>query len=295
MRSRLVGKVRLGAEILEDRLAPAVFDISGGVATYTGDAGANDVTVGLNSGTSTYQINDSDTTITLGSGAVLLGWTGSGTNTIIGPKSSVSSYAFSLGGGANSLTIGASGFIDPIAVPLSSVGAGTSDAFSVPNVGSGINESTGDISITNYTTISVQEPLVATSGNVTLSASGSVTIASQLIGNSASVTSTAGSIEFDPFAVGIPNLNAGTMSAEPQPATSPPARLGSSPRGIADASFRHKRHGKPHLPVQPDDPGRHANLPGRYRRRLVGKRRHRHRCSDLQEPGRHHCAVQLHS
>ena len=204
------GKVRLGAEILEDRFAPAAFNIVSGAAVYNGDAGDNAVTVGLNGGSSTYQITDADATITLGVNATSLGWSGSGTNTITGPQGSVSSLEFDLLGGVNSLTVGASGFISAIPVPFSSFGAGVSDAFIASNVGSGINESTGDISITEYSTIDVEEPLVATNGNVNFLASGSVTIASQLVGNSAAVT--AGSVEFDPFAVSIPNLNAGTMS-----------------------------------------------------------------------------------
>jgi hypothetical protein len=149
-RNRFAGKVRLGTEVLEDRLTPATFDINAAnLGTYTGDAGDNAVTVALNGGATTYQITDTDATITLSPGAVSVGWSGGGTNTVTGPQSSLSALSFNLGGGANSLTIGASGFLSPIPVPLNSVGAGTSDSFSVPNVGSGINETTGDISITN--------------------------------------------------------------------------------------------------------------------------------------------------
>ena len=67
---------------------PSTLDITGGSLAYTASAGIqNNLTIGLASGN--FSFTDTGETITLSAGAVAAGWTGSGTNAVVGPAASV--------------------------------------------------------------------------------------------------------------------------------------------------------------------------------------------------------------
>jgi Domain of unknown function (DUF4214) len=86
--SRLRPNSKICLERLEDRTVPSTLDISGGSLTYTASAGiVNNLTIGLSTGN--YSFTDTGETITLTPGALAAGWTGSGTNTVVGPAASV--------------------------------------------------------------------------------------------------------------------------------------------------------------------------------------------------------------
>ena len=81
-------RFRIRLEQLEVRLVPSTLDITGGSLTYTASAGIdNNLTIGLTSGS--YSFTDTGETTALTAGAVNAGWTGSGTNTVVGPAASV--------------------------------------------------------------------------------------------------------------------------------------------------------------------------------------------------------------
>ena len=81
-------RFRIRLEQLEDRLVPSTLDIAGGSLTYAATAGVdNNLTIGLTSGN--FSFTDTGETIALTAGAVSAGWTGSGTNTVVGPAASV--------------------------------------------------------------------------------------------------------------------------------------------------------------------------------------------------------------
>jgi len=91
-------------ENLEAKETPASLDVVGGALTFTAGAGeTNAVTVSVTGGV--YSVNDTGTTITLGSGAVAAGWTGSGTNAVRGRDASVTSLALNLGDGDDKLNL----------------------------------------------------------------------------------------------------------------------------------------------------------------------------------------------
>lgn len=94
----------LRCEQLETRDVPAVLDIVGGALTFT-DSGSenNNLTVSVSGGV--YSFNDSISTISLDTGAIAAGWRGSGTKTVSGPATSVSTIAISVGGGTNTVNI----------------------------------------------------------------------------------------------------------------------------------------------------------------------------------------------
>ncbi len=81
-------RFRIRLEQLEDRLVPSTLDITGGGLTYMASAGIdNNLTIGLTA--ENFSFTDTGETITLTPGAVSAGWTGSGTNTVVGPAASV--------------------------------------------------------------------------------------------------------------------------------------------------------------------------------------------------------------
>jgi uncharacterized protein (TIGR03118 family) len=97
---------RLDLETLDDRTLLATLDIvtSGSGSwlvknlTYTGTTRkVNDVTVSTTGITGKYTFKDTGETITLGPGALSAGWTGSGTNTVTGPDSSVTLISVNTG------------------------------------------------------------------------------------------------------------------------------------------------------------------------------------------------------
>jgi hypothetical protein len=98
-------KTMLGLERMEDKLAPANLNISGGALTFTdGGTQNNNLTVGVAAGV--YSFNDSLSVITLDAGAITAGWKGSGTNTVSGPAASVTgSITINLGGGTNTVNL----------------------------------------------------------------------------------------------------------------------------------------------------------------------------------------------
>src|SRR4051794_9763740 len=79
-------RVFLSPETLEDRrLLAATLDITaGGVLTYDGSVVDNNTTISdtSTSGAGNYIFSDTGETITLTPAAILLGWTGNGTNTV---------------------------------------------------------------------------------------------------------------------------------------------------------------------------------------------------------------------
>ncbi len=85
-------------DLLEERtlLSTITLDIAGGALSYaeTGTPGSGSVlTVSTTGKAGSYTFSESTQPITLGPGAVLAGWTGSGTDTVTGPDSSVTSIA----------------------------------------------------------------------------------------------------------------------------------------------------------------------------------------------------------
>lgn len=92
----------------------ATLEIDGsGVLSYVGaDAENNSLTVQCSAGS--YGFFDSGATITLGAGAVTAGWTGSGTNTVTGSASTITSVSISPGGGTNVVNLRQ--VVDPVTV-----------------------------------------------------------------------------------------------------------------------------------------------------------------------------------
>jgi uncharacterized protein (TIGR03118 family) len=80
-------------ERLEDRTLLASLNVSGGALSYVGGVNvANNLSISTAGPTGKYTFTDAEA-ITLDAGAIAAGWTGSGTNTVIGPDSSVLSMA----------------------------------------------------------------------------------------------------------------------------------------------------------------------------------------------------------
>ncbi len=110
-------------EILEARIAPATLDVTGGVLTYTaGNAIANALAVAIAG--ANYSFNDTGETITLTANATAAGFTGGGTNTVLGPNTAVTSISVNLGDQSDQLII--QGLADPFTM---NDGAGTDGVF----------------------------------------------------------------------------------------------------------------------------------------------------------------------
>src|SRR4051812_11693690 len=78
--------------------AVATLDVTAGVLTYTAGAGtSNNLTISVPA--ASYIFTDTAETITLTANATGAGWTGSGTNTVTGLDTSVSSMVINLGDG----------------------------------------------------------------------------------------------------------------------------------------------------------------------------------------------------
>ena len=80
-------------EVLEDRTLLSTLDITAGALTYDGVASASDLTVSTSGPGGHDTFTDTDQLITLTAAAMTAGWSGSGTNTVTGLESSVSSMA----------------------------------------------------------------------------------------------------------------------------------------------------------------------------------------------------------
>ena len=165
-------------EPLEARIAPATLDVVGGALTYTAGAGINNsVTLGISG--ANYSIGDSQETISLGSGAVTAGFTGGGTNTVLGPNAGVSSLSFLLGDQSDQFQV--SGVTDPLAVDGQ---AGTADTIFITgaiNPGGALTLAAESITVnqavSGATTVSFTADSMAI--NAAVAASGRVTLAQQ--------------------------------------------------------------------------------------------------------------------
>ena len=88
------GARRLACEPLEDRTLLATLDITSGALSFASTTGvADNLTISTTGTSGKYTFTDPSTTITLGPGALHAGWSGSGTSTVTGPDSSVTSIA----------------------------------------------------------------------------------------------------------------------------------------------------------------------------------------------------------
>jgi fibronectin-binding autotransporter adhesin len=163
---------RLGLEALEDRtLLTATLSISaGGVATFTGSAVNNKLTLTLSGGT--YQFSDSAEPIVV-SGAGSTNFSGSNTGTVQGPAASLSAIVLSLGTGQDSLEIGP---FDAPVVPLSADGSGNAgDTADVSAQGTGLKVGTaGDVSLTGFSYVGVNNAITTANGAVTLQSTGTL-------------------------------------------------------------------------------------------------------------------------
>jgi hypothetical protein len=102
-------------EVLEDRRLLSTLDITSGSLTYDGTAAASDLTVSTTGPSGAYRFTDADQTITLTAAAMTAGWTGSGTNSVTGPDSSVTGITITTGAADDTISINsvdASTFID---------------------------------------------------------------------------------------------------------------------------------------------------------------------------------------
>ncbi len=77
-------------EVLEDRRLLSTLDITAGALNYDASNAASDLTISIASA-GAESFTDADQTITLTAAAMSAGWSGSGTNTVTGPLSSISS------------------------------------------------------------------------------------------------------------------------------------------------------------------------------------------------------------
>ena len=111
-------------EPLESRIAPATLNVTGaGALTYNAGAGiANVLTLSIAG--ANYSFNDTGETIVLTATAVAAGFTGGGTNTVLGPNTAATSILISLGDQSDQFTI--AGATDPIQV---NDGAGADSIF----------------------------------------------------------------------------------------------------------------------------------------------------------------------
>ncbi len=103
-------------DVLEERRLLATLDFpSPGSLSYTATAVASDLTVSTTGPSGAYTFTDTNQTITLTAAAMTAGWTGSGTNTVTGPDSSVTGITISTGAADDTIAINsvdASTFID---------------------------------------------------------------------------------------------------------------------------------------------------------------------------------------
>ncbi len=161
------GRPRL--EGLEDRLAPATLDVTGGALAYTAGAGVNNnLTVSLSAGT--YTFSDSGETITLTANATAAGFSGSGSNTVTGPASAVTaSLSLALGDGGDTLALGP--FDATLPALTVTDGGQEGDTATVVAGGQGLVAS-GAVSLTGFAAINVNNGIDTSAANapVTLAA-----------------------------------------------------------------------------------------------------------------------------
>jgi hypothetical protein len=101
-------RVFLSPDKLEERcLLAASLDITAGVLTYNGSAVDNNTTIDdtSNTGSGNIVISDTAEVIDLTPAAIALGWTGTGTNTVTGLQSTVTSMVVNGNAGSDVLTV----------------------------------------------------------------------------------------------------------------------------------------------------------------------------------------------
>jgi fibronectin-binding autotransporter adhesin len=141
----------------------ALLDITAGALSFVGGGGAdalgiaNNLTVSLAAGN--YAFADPNGAIVLTPAAIAAGWSGSGTNTVTGPSSSVSSIAIATGSKTDTITI--SGADDPI-----SANAGFSIGDTIVVAGS--ITATGDVSLFGADAITQSAGTISATGTVYL-------------------------------------------------------------------------------------------------------------------------------
>jgi hypothetical protein len=100
---------KLYLEALENLTLLSTLDVTGGSLTYMASAGVdNNLNISLGGGVqpTSYNFSDTGENITLTTNAMLAGWTGSGTNTVTGPISSVNfNFTVNLLTGADELNV----------------------------------------------------------------------------------------------------------------------------------------------------------------------------------------------
>lgn len=167
---------------LESRTVPATLNIdAAGNAVFTGIAGDDNVTLSRNRVDGIYRVQVVGDTISL-TGAGAATWSGTGSDTVTGSETTISSWTINLGGGTNNFQLGStdSAFPHEIVDSVTSVGTGTSDTFYVPLLSANSLLASGgavNLSITNYSTITLEGSISLLSNNsVTLSAKDDVNI-----------------------------------------------------------------------------------------------------------------------
>ncbi len=94
-------------DCLEVRRLLSALDLTDGALTYNASNAASDVTVSIlpSASAPVASVNDADQTITLTAKAIQAGWSGSGTNSVTGPASSISSMSIGGTNAGQSLTL----------------------------------------------------------------------------------------------------------------------------------------------------------------------------------------------
>jgi hypothetical protein len=190
-------------ERMEERTLLSTVDVGSGTLLYNDGGAASNVTLSLASA-SVEQITDSSATITLGTTAALLGWSGGGTHTVTGPTSSFAfiQVAGSSTAGAN-LTLNYAG-----GDPLPAAGLIFIPAAAAPG-------STNHFTLQGGTfTSETYNGLASTVGNITYSDSGHTNTLITLI-NTNSVTDTTPTSSFTfnaPSPAPTVNIASGTIA-----------------------------------------------------------------------------------
>ncbi len=178
---------RMWLERLEDRTVPASLDITTGSLLYTATAGFdNDLSIGVASGD--YSFTDTGETITVTTNAMAAGWTGSGTNTVVGPASSVTTdFTVDLKDGADELNV--NGAIDVAGAVSLQSGQDITLNGNITTSGNITLQAGGNITEPGSSTVATGQTIIATAaGNLNINALDGVTVS--LTSNASSIDST---------------------------------------------------------------------------------------------------------
>jgi hypothetical protein len=145
----------------------AILNVSfAGALTYTASSGiANNLTVSLASGV--YSFNDTGEAIFIRGGGSA-GWSGSGTNTVTGPQTSVATISIDLLDGKD--TVNVQSIANPTTV---TEGAGATETVSVGNTADGVQDIQATLTVNNpkgHSVLSLDDSADSTGRKVTLSA-----------------------------------------------------------------------------------------------------------------------------